>query len=81
MAFAAVHITLRRCLFEAWCADGARCCLIRNWPTLDSVRGRFMFVLVDSTGKYGPLYRGLFPGLRNGTFFVSQPGAWLPIRA
>ena len=38
-----------------------------------------MFVLVDSTGKYGPMYRALFPGLRSGTFFVSQPGVWCPV--
>ena len=52
----------------------ATCPLSRNWPTLDSVRGRFMFVLQDTSGKYGPLYRARFPDLRSATFFVSQPG-------
>lgn len=41
---------------------------------LDDIRGKVIFVLVDKYGKYGPMYRTLFPGLRNGTFFVSQPG-------
>lgn len=37
-------------------------------------RGKVIFVLVDKYGKYGPMYRSMFPDLRNGTFFVSQPG-------
>ncbi|BDA46800.1 hypothetical protein COCOBI_09-2530 [Coccomyxa sp. Obi] len=45
-----------------------------SWPELDDIRGKVIFVLVDKYGKYGPMYRTLFPGLRNGTFFVSQPG-------
>lgn len=50
-------------------------CVRRSWPMMDDVRGKVLFVLVDSSGKYGPMYRTLFPGLRNATFFVSQPGA------
>ena len=46
----------------------------RSWPMMDENRGKVMFVLVDSTGKYGHLYRQQFPDLRNATFFVSQPG-------
>ena len=46
----------------------------RSWPMMDDNRGKVLFVLVDSTGKYGPLYRQQFPDLRNATFFVSQPG-------
>jgi hypothetical protein len=38
------------------------------------MRGKMIFVLVDSSGKYGPMYRKMFPDLRNATFFVSQPG-------
>ena len=41
---------------------------------MDENRGKVLFVLMDSTGKYGPLYRQQFPDLRNATFFVSQPG-------
>ena len=41
---------------------------------MDDNRGKVLFVLVDSTGKYGPLYRQQFPDLRNATFFVSQSG-------
>ena len=41
---------------------------------MDDNRGKVLFVLVDSVGTYGPLYRQLFPDLRNATFFVSQPG-------
>ena len=41
---------------------------------MDDNRGKVLFVLVDSTGKYGPMYRQQFPDLRNATFFVSQPG-------
>lgn len=41
---------------------------------MDDNRGKVLFVLVDSAGTYGPLYRQLFPDLRNATFFVSQPG-------
>lgn len=41
---------------------------------MDENKGRVLFVLVDSSGKYGPLYRQLFPDLRNATFFISQPG-------
>ncbi len=37
-------------------------------------RGRVLFVLVDKYGKYGPMYRKLFPDLRNATFFISEPG-------
>ncbi len=48
--------------------------MCRSWPELDDIRGKVLFVLVDKYGKYGPMYRTLFPGLRNGTFFVSQPG-------
>ena len=48
--------------------------MYRSWPQLDDIRGKVIFVLVDKYGKYGPMYRTLFPGLRNGTFFVSQPG-------
>ena len=33
---------------------------------MDENRGKVLFVLMDSTGKYGPLYRQ--------QFFVSQPG-------
>ena len=49
----------------------ARC---RSWPEMDTNRGRVLFVMVDSAGKYGDMYRQLFPDLRNATFFVSQPG-------
>ena len=41
---------------------------------MDTNRGRVLFVMVDSAGKYGDMYRQLFPDLRNATFFVSQPG-------
>ena len=41
---------------------------------MDDNRGKVLFVLVDTAGTYGPLYRQLFPDLRNATFFVSQPG-------
>lgn len=54
----------------SWSSDGVH----RSWPELDDIRGKVLFVLVDKYGKYGPMYRTLFPGLRNGTFFVSQPG-------
>jgi len=47
---------------------------LRSWPTMDDNRGKVLFVLVDSMGKYGPMYRQQFPDLRNATFFVSQPG-------
>ena len=41
---------------------------------MDDNRGKVLFVLIDSAGTCGPLYRQLFPDLRNATFFVSQPG-------
>ena len=41
---------------------------------MDTNRGRVLFVMVDSAGKYGDMYRQLFPDLRNATFFVSQSG-------
>ncbi|KAK9919117.1 hypothetical protein WJX75_009510 [Coccomyxa subellipsoidea] len=45
-----------------------------SWPMMNDNRGKVIFVLVDKYGKYGPMYRSMFPDLRNGTFFVSQPG-------
>ncbi|CAK0785458.1 hypothetical protein CVIRNUC_008667 [Coccomyxa viridis] len=45
-----------------------------SWPEMETNRGRVLFVMVDSAGKYGDMYRQLFPDLRNATFFVSQPG-------
>ena len=62
------------------------CC--RSWPEMDINRGRVLFVMVDSAGKYGDMYRQLFPDLRNATFFVSQSGepcdclhSWLSARS
>ncbi|EIE19750.1 hypothetical protein COCSUDRAFT_54604 [Coccomyxa subellipsoidea C-169] len=45
-----------------------------SWPMMNENRGRVLFVLVDKYGKYGPMYRKLFPDLRNATFFISEPG-------
>ena len=50
------------------------CDVRRSWPSMMENRGKVIFVLVDKYGKYGPMYRSMFPDLRNGTFFVSQPG-------
>lgn len=55
-------------------ADLERAVLVRGWPEVDDVRGRFLFVL-DQGGATRRRYLQVFPGLRGAAFFTTEsPG-------